>query len=61
LSPPRPLTEQFCQWHGEAATFSTESVDCCHWLIPVQVLPNFAAMLETDTTRLDVDRRASGQ
>ncbi|MCV6455342.1 hypothetical protein, partial [Pseudomonas aeruginosa] len=24
-SPPRPLTKQFCQRHGEVATFSTES------------------------------------
>ncbi|MBV5892650.1 hypothetical protein KUU24_31320, partial [Pseudomonas aeruginosa] len=28
-SPPRSLTEQFCQRHGEDATFSTESAGCC--------------------------------
>ena len=27
---PCSLTEQFCQWHGEAATFSTESAKSGH-------------------------------
>lgn len=35
---PCSLTEQFCQWHGEAATFSTESAGSGRWREQLSIL-----------------------
>ena len=35
---PCSLTEQFCQWHGEAATFSTESTGSGPWRYQLSIL-----------------------